>query len=57
MALYYFSGDFIAGDGTEAWLDPITAADANMLADYLSCDDDVWTADHEVARLRERKVS
>jgi hypothetical protein len=43
-ALYYFPGDFIAGDGTEAWLDPVTARDAEALADYLSCDDEQWTA-------------
>ncbi len=38
-ALYYFPGDFIAGDGFEAWLDPITASDPILLADYLRCDD------------------
>lgn len=43
-ALYYFPGDFIAGDGFELWLDPVTAADAELLADYQTCDDEVWSA-------------
>jgi hypothetical protein len=41
-ALYYFGGDFIVGDGTEAELYPEMAMDAEALADYFS--EDGWTA-------------
>jgi hypothetical protein len=39
-ALYYFPGDFIAGDGFELWLDPITASDPELLQDYYTGEDE-----------------
>lgn len=38
VALYYFPGDFIVGDGFEAYLDPTTASDPHLLAEALSPD-------------------
>ena len=39
-ALYYFPGDFIAGDGFEAWLDPCTASDPDLLNAYFQEDEE-----------------
>ena len=38
LALYFFVGDYVAGESFEAWLDSIEARDAQALREALAAD-------------------